>query len=77
MRKPRADRTIFSQIRAVFARAGLDDAEILEVSITMVAVFARVLGVPRSDVLKRLEERVADASLLDPREQAWTTGPGN
>jgi hypothetical protein len=72
MNKPQADQTIFSQIRAVFARAGLDDAEILESSITMVAVFARVLGVPRTKVLEMLEERIAAAAVLDPREQGWS-----
>jgi len=77
MSKPQADRTIFSQIRDVFARAGLDASEILDSSITMVAVFARILDVPRSKVLELLEERIASASLLDPREQGWTKASDN
>jgi hypothetical protein len=71
MTQPQSDQTVFSQIRAVFARAGLDDGEILESCITMVAVFARVLGVPREHVLEMLEERIAGAAQLDPRKQGW------
>lgn len=71
MTGPSADRTLFSQIREVFARASLDDYEILEACITMVAVFARVLGTPRAKVLELLEARIADAALLDPHEQGW------
>jgi hypothetical protein len=71
MAKSQSDQTVFSQIRSVFARAGLDDGEILEASITMVAVFARVLGVPRDQVLEMLDERITGAARLDPREQGW------
>lgn len=71
MAKPQSDPTVFSQIRAVFARAGLDDGEILEASITMVAVFARMLGVPRDQVLEMLDQRITGAAQLDPRKQGW------
>jgi hypothetical protein len=64
-------------VRKVFARFGLDDTETFEASVTLVAVFARVLGIPRDTVFEMLEERLSGAAQLDPREQGWTKGPDN
>lgn len=69
MNKPTADRHVFREVRAVFARAELDDMEALNACITMVGAFARLLGVSRGKVIKMLDESSAVAAMTDPRGQ--------